>query len=243
MRQFLKTTLKILLIVVLIFGPIGFQYVDAQEGGGLTGWAIDKTIKPAVEFLANILLGLGSLVLTIAGAIFNKSIEYTVLQMSDTLGKITSVNEAWGVIRDLANMLFIFVLLYVAIGTILGLSKVNWKKTLVLIVIAALLINFSLFFTKIIVDASNIVALAFYQGISTCATSPSGGISNCFMEHMKLSTLYQCDKSLPAGDCDLKEGAGTGKLIVIGLMGTMFTLTAAFVFFAAAIMFIVRFAI
>src|SRR3972149_11518169 len=103
-------------------------------------------------------------------------------------------------------MLFIFVLLYVAIGTILGLSKVNWKKTLVLIVIAALLINFSLFFTKIIVDASNILAWAFYQGISTCTTS--SGLSGCFMEHMKLTTLYQCDKSLPAGDCDLKEGAG-----------------------------------
>src|SRR3990167_3840207 len=239
MRQFLKTTLKILLIVALIFGPIGFQYAHAFLG---IGEFTANASRMIVEFLANLMLGLASLVLAIAGAVLNQSVQYTVLQMSNTLSQITSINEAWGVIRDLANMLFIFVLLYVAIGTILGLSKVNWKKTLVLIVIAALLINFSLFFTKIIVDASNIVALAFYKGISTCTTS--NGLSGCFMEHMKLTTLYKCKSTGSFGECNLEDkNVAIGKIVVIGIMGFAFNLVAAFVFFAAAIMFIVRFAI
>src|SRR3990167_787209 len=239
MRQFLKTTLKILLIVALIFGPIGFQYAHAFLG---IGEFTANASRMIVEFLANLMLGLASLVLAIAGAVLNQSVQYTVLQMSNTLSQITSINEAWGVIRDLANMLFIFVLLYVAIGTILGLSKVNWKKTLVLIVIAALLINFSLFFTKIMVDASNIVALAFYKGISTCTTS--NGLSGCFMEHMKLTTLYKCKSTGSFGECNLEDkNVAIGKIVVIGIMGFAFNLVAAFVFFAAAIMFIVRFAI
>ncbi len=79
------------------------------------------------------------------------------------------VKEGWKTTRDMANMLFIFILLFIAISTILQLENYNTKKLLTKLIIIALLVNFSLFISRVIIDAGNITALFFYQGISTSA--------------------------------------------------------------------------
>jgi hypothetical protein len=87
----------------------------------------------------------------------------------------TFVTQAWTAIRDLVNMAFIFILIYIAIATILDISKHNAKSILVKLIITALLINFSLFTTRAIIDAGNISALFFYDAITVNnATNLSG---------------------------------------------------------------------
>ena len=51
-----------------------------------------------------------------------------------------------------------------------------------MVVIAGVLINFSLFFTKIAIDTSNLVSLAFYRAIAPNSFSQSGGnyLQNAF---------------------------------------------------------------
>ncbi len=87
------------------------------------------------------------------------------LALSSTLYG-TFITSAWVVIRDLANIFFILILLYIAIKVILGLGGHEVKKMIVQVVLMALLINFSMFFTKVVIDASNILALVFYNKIS-----------------------------------------------------------------------------
>lgn len=72
------------------------------------------------------------------------------------------VEKGWALIRDISNVAFIFTLLYLAIKHILGDSA---KRAIPTLIIVALLLNFSLFFTKIIIDAGNILARAFYNSI------------------------------------------------------------------------------
>lgn len=72
------------------------------------------------------------------------------------------VSKGWALIRDISNVAFIFTLLYLAISHILGNSA---KKAIPTLIIVALLINFSLFFTKVVIDAGNILARAFYNSI------------------------------------------------------------------------------
>ena len=84
---------------------------------------------------------------------------------SDMYTKATFVGNAWTVVRDFSNIFFILILLYVAIQTILGLGH-ETKKVIVQVIIMALLINFSMFFTKVIIDTSNILALVFYNKVS-----------------------------------------------------------------------------
>jgi hypothetical protein len=72
------------------------------------------------------------------------------------------VQKGWALIRDISNVAFIFTLLYLAIKHILGSSS---KKYIPTLIIVALLLNFSLFFTKVVIDAGNILARAFYNSI------------------------------------------------------------------------------
>lgn len=73
------------------------------------------------------------------------------------------VEELWKIIRDFSNMIFIFILLYTGIQTIFGMGK--WQQTILQVVIIALLVNFSMFFTKVVIDAGNILALGVYEGM------------------------------------------------------------------------------
>ena len=75
------------------------------------------------------------------------------------------LSESWGVVRDLSNVFFIIILLYVAIEMILGMGH-GGKKTIAQVIIMALLINFSMFATRIVIDSSNILALIFYNKLN-----------------------------------------------------------------------------
>ncbi|NTV44304.1 MAG: hypothetical protein HGA67_01235 [Candidatus Yonathbacteria bacterium] len=73
------------------------------------------------------------------------------------------VRTVWLAVRDLSNMVFIFGIIWIAIATILQINGHQAKDGLVKLIIAALLINFSLFFTRAIIDVGNLSALFFYD--------------------------------------------------------------------------------
>ncbi len=75
------------------------------------------------------------------------------------------VTSGWALVRDIANLFFIVALLYIAGKTVLGLNSSNNKKVITMVVMMALLINFSLFISKVVIDASNILARVFYASI------------------------------------------------------------------------------
>ncbi len=104
-----------------------------------------------------------SFLLGVVANFFNTIIALTI--QSDLYTKATFVRNAWTVVRDFSNIFFILVLLYIAIQTILGLGH-ETKKMIAKVVIMALLINFSIFFTKVVIDSSNILALIFYNKIN-----------------------------------------------------------------------------
>ena len=104
-----------------------------------------------------------SFLLGVIANFFDVIIALTI--QSTLYAQATFVGNAWAVVRDFSNIFFILVLLYVAIQTILGLGH-ETKKIIVKVVIMALLINFSMFFTKIVIDSSNILALVFYNKLN-----------------------------------------------------------------------------
>ena len=79
----------------------------------------------------------------------------------------TFITAGWKITRDLANIAFIFILLYTALGTILGIHEISWERTVGRIIIIALVINFSLFISRVVVDAGNVLARVFYTSIGT----------------------------------------------------------------------------
>lgn len=101
-----------------------------------------------------------SIVFGLAGKILDFGLMYSI---SDTSYRSPFVTEGWGIVRDFCNMFFIFVLLYIAFKTILGMGGAKTKEMIGNVVVVGLLINFSLFATQIIIDASNVLTRVFYN--------------------------------------------------------------------------------
>jgi hypothetical protein len=80
------------------------------------------------------------------------------------------ITEGWKIVRDISNIFFIIILVWTGFSTALGISSLETlKKVVPTLIINALLINFSLFGTKLIIDLSNIVARVFYTSMQVCS--------------------------------------------------------------------------
>ncbi|MEK7208678.1 MAG: hypothetical protein AAB677_00255 [Patescibacteria group bacterium] len=200
-------------------------------------------IRSGISFIGGFFKHIFGVVLWLVGSLFDASVSYSILDFKNVASE--SITVAWTVLRDLANVFFIFILLYIAIGMILQLQNINGRRMLVSVIIVALLINFSAFFTRIVIDASNVVAAQFYNAISKKDTATVfgtniaiGGISASFMN------------ALPLGTAIAAEG-GTGQFF--SRLGTAFVnstaasfgvvimmLVTIFVFLVATILFAIR---
>jgi len=219
------------LVVVFVVSPLGVNFAHA---GFCDTWFVGDVVCGVAIRIIGIPMALAAFFLWLAGTFLNFVIDYTIINLKTNLN-IGGIYTAWGTIRDLINISFIFVLLYTAIGTILGIAKSDWKKVVGSVIIAAILINFSMFFTKVLIDASNIVTVAFYNAIVD--PNAGGGLSDIVMNKLGLASLYQIGNSNILADYSFDKAA------VISIGGAIFIGIAAFSFFAIAIMLVLRFII
>ncbi len=138
--------------------------------GGRNVWDDDFIICLWRGFMASIgwlLIQIGVMVLTIAGTLFEFSINHLVVGFGDLVGSSVNVgiNGGWTVFRDIANIVIIGMFVFTAISLILGITKFGDRRNLARVLIIAVLLNFSLLFTKMIIDASNFVAAQFYTNM------------------------------------------------------------------------------
>jgi hypothetical protein len=219
------------------------------------GLPVDFNFSSCVATIFNqVVLRIAAMFLWVAAWFFNFTLSYS-LNMGNFLQTVPIVDIGWKVFRDVANLCFIFILLYIAINTILQASVANSKKLLGTVIIVAVLLNFSLFFTKVVIDSSNILALQFYEkmgGEQTPSISSfinknmkSGGdkgIAQTFMKGLGLSGIYNAGKSQEGADKEFQAGAWTtvGNVLAVSIGGAILITVTAFVFFAAAFMFLIR---
>lgn len=147
-----------------------------------------------------------------------------------------AVNNLWTTVRDIFNLTFIFGLVYIGFKMILDSSDSNARKMLVHIILAALLVNFSLFFTKFIVDFSNIAATQIASSFNTGGTG-NYLVADKFMNELGLSKIWGDNINLN----NLASGNGNG-LTYIFMTMIVFIVTA-FVFFAGALLLMIRFVV
>src|SRR3990167_2227376 len=156
------------------------------------------------------------------------------------------VEQAWGAVRDVANIFFIIALLYVALKTILGLNVTDNKKLISAVILVALIINFSLFTTKVVIDASNILAKVFYNNITSKdanAQNADGTLkdSEAGVGGQKSISIGIVDKFNPQGlvtQENYTDNPYTFIFMVILLIAV--TLYTAYIFFSVALLFVAR---
>lgn len=125
--------------------------------------------------------------LDIVSGSLDLAMKYTLTSSNINSANIyNSILTIWALIRNILNITFIFILLYAAIRTILGTSTSETKKMIADVVIAALLINFSLFITRIVIDAGNILATNLYN----LATMEGGSMTAVLMKMLGIGKLF-----------------------------------------------------
>ncbi|MFO0718590.1 MAG: hypothetical protein U0522_00990 [Candidatus Paceibacterota bacterium] len=193
--------------------------------------AVSTALLPIIIQLTLVLQIIASLFLGLAGFMFSAVINHSVVGMQSLVNKMVFIDTAWATFRDLANIFFIFILLYVAIGTILNLNGINTKKMLVSVVITAIFLNFSLFFTKIAIDASNLLAINIHKSI----VGDSWNIGSLLIGQTGMQTFYTL----------FRPGVilNPTQTIITQLGSSIFMFIAAFVIFSVALFFIIRFVV
>ena len=236
------------LIAALIL-PISIQSPDtieittvhAQTTVGDIGSAVGSALSDALGFVGNgivgilefgvkwilgfILGGIGSIMLLVAEA-FDAAIQYTVIDFGGEAvfgeGFEEGINLAWSAFRDVANIVMIAMFVFIALAIILNTGKVNFRELGVRIVIIALLINFSLFFTKVIIDISNVTATQFVQSINLTG-SDEINIAQGFLQK---SGLGEISFTTAANNIDAMNSV-SGVLIYTFVMLTLYSLMLA----------------
>ncbi len=224
------------LLVVMVAALPQLAFANNAQTSGLGFESVNNVIKLVVWTITAQFFGF---LVWVGGGILDYSISTFIIQFGSgfqSWGLGFAVNNLWTVVRDLFNLTFIFALVYIGFRMILDSDDSGAKKAIVNLVIAALLVNFSLFFTKAIIDFTNItatqVANVLYQGRDPTTT---GSISGTFMTIMNLPSVLG-----PSGTAGAAPNAAQASWAYI--LGTMvLSLIAAFSFIAGAILIGIRF--
>ncbi|OHA46678.1 MAG: hypothetical protein A3A80_02330 [Candidatus Terrybacteria bacterium RIFCSPLOWO2_01_FULL_44_24] len=146
-----------LLILVIAGGVLAPQAASAQcfIGVGPIGVDLCDLIGQIIAFILGLILEIFIWFVTLAGALLT----FVVVDVNRYMGYFDNdmVRTGWGVVRDLVNMFFAFILVVIAFGTILGLPDYNLRKLMPQFLIAAILVNFSLFLGAMVINFANVI--------------------------------------------------------------------------------------
>ena len=205
-----------------------------------------------------------SYLFALAGTFFDSTFAYSV---QDTSYRSAFVVQGWGLVRDFCNLFFIFILLYVAFSTILNVHNFNTKQIIINVVVIGLFINFSLFATQLIIDASNITARVFYNSDAIKITENGangvteatpglvvgeGGViplSAALVNKVNPQNLILHSKEVnnipdkegrAKSNADAAENLGAGSFILIVIIASAVNIVGIIVFLSVGLMFIAR---
>lgn len=264
-RKSILSCFLVLIILVSFMPVVSF----AQAGGDPTLSAANPRVQPpasettsngscldlggihltqCMAKLANIALSFFSFVLGLSALLLDFVLNYTVVEIKNHL-PTEAIQSTWFTIRDIINLSFIFILLYAAIKTILGFESP--EIVIKNIVLAAIFINFSMFFTRVMIDASNSVTIYLYDKVTQPVVATSGlsdadaslssrakSLTSMYINPLKITTLYA-----PRNGDDGFEPINDRSVLQAGILGSFTLALVAFVFLAISFMFALRYAV
>lgn len=255
----MKKIIGNILIVSVIFFGVGSAFAVPKVAQAACSIGPvhpgDGLIDCVNELVVSALMPLVGKFLQLSAYLFDHALTLNMniasfLQKCTTKDCSTSpVEVVWKLIRDISGMFFIFILIWASIKMILGGS--NSKSVIVGVVLAGLLVNFSLFATKLIIDASNSLTLTVYSAITpnynpTIAQSLGfgvhetnkqipGSVSSKVMEVVRLQSLYASTQE------SAKKTNFNITSIIATVGGIVLMLVLGLAFLSAGLMFLWRF--
>jgi hypothetical protein len=196
-----------------------------------------------------------SFLFSLSGQLLDWAMGFTLDSNSYKGSGATFVEQGWKIARDIANIMFIFILLWAGIGTILGNHNVNAKNTIKNVILVALLLNFSLFFARVVIDASNILGGVFYNNIGVNDTAnvsnpwitDTKNVSVAIVSKFNPQSIFEQANTLKlTSQSGVPEAVGVngapppGQFIIISLIMTVINCIGIWVFASVAFLFMAR---
>ena len=229
----------VLSFVILPVIVLAADFTDAPTKGDwswigqVVGWFSGEALLFVSSFISSILGGFFGLIISLEA----KIIDYILSSTNFPLTTAPIVTLGWGITRDLANMFFILILLIIAFATVLKIQSYAIKQLWWKVLVAALLINFSLVIAGFVIDFTQVLTQFFLKQIT------GGGIGTMTTKlaaSMQILNFYRPapPTSIPGG---IAQFASSGFAAVAGIILTLVGLViTTFVFGAAMVFLIVR---
>ena len=210
------------------------QEQDSGWIGQIFGWITGKSLLFVSSTISMLIGAFFGAILYLEAII----IDYIISPSNFSLVDTPIVKIGWGITRDLANMFFILILLIISFATVLriksyAIGQLWWK-----VVVAALLINFSLVIAGFVIDFANILTAFFLNGIT--GGGSFGTVTTKLAASMQILNFY--NPANPTGVLSgvMQFGASSIAAVVGILLSVIGMVVTVFVFGAAMIFLIVR---
>ncbi len=156
---------------------------DAENSGllGLSSWLIEKAS--------------GLVMWTVSSELYD--------DVFFSEGARRALSFIWGVVRDFVNMFYLLVLIFLAITTILRVNKFSDKKLFFNVIVSAILVNFSLPITLVVIDFSNMLMDFFAQAIT--GTLHGQEIGAFFLEHSHYAESVSLTDLIKSGAASMAQ--------------------------------------
>lgn len=207
---------------------------NPDVGSGLIGWVASSALEEITWWVVYLIGYLAGVVFALGGLL----IEFA-LEINSQLLNMEIIHTGWSVTRDIANLGFVLGILVIAFSTIIDRQTYGMRSLLVKLITMAVLINFSLVFSGIILDFAGIMTVFFANG----AINPGDGSWHEFSARLAGITQVDALKNIDPNSAGLASQLGSSFMVSISslIFIVFFTVFAAIIFLGIAIMFIARF--
>ena len=222
------------------------QGITPDGGGSHTEPERPGTFDEIAAFLYALVVAVFGWLVYAGGWILNLSLTEYVFKFGENYIAFFgyAIDYLWSVMRDLFNLTFIFGLIYIGFRLIFDSEDSRARRALVLLIGAALLVNFSLFISKTIVDFTNLAAFELANGIAAIAvndpTNTDLDIAQNFMDVLGIGSIFNFGE-IQGSTAEAFKNFSTGGVFayIFGIMIIFFI--AAFCFAAGGLLMITRF--
>jgi hypothetical protein len=155
---------KTLLVGVLIFAVL-FLPLHVVQAGGLAD-AIAGAIMNYLALGLSVVFGALAAIVKLMAELISSGMEAAIRAFINipvspsNLGTPLAIREAWATVRNLVNIVFILILTFIGLATILRLQTYQMQKTLPSLIIVAILINFSGVLVGFVADIGSVITKA-----------------------------------------------------------------------------------
>lgn len=186
---------------IVQWGLLAFVVVGGIFIFGHHTWAQQTTTEPGIidkfmMFIGALGLGLaavlGQLIVTLLDVIVIPLMQYNGFANSPV------VAAGWSIVRDVVNMFFVVVLIYIALGTMFGKKNISWQQQVPRLMVFAIVINFSKTLCGLMIDLGQVIMLTFAAALKDIA---GGNFIQLFglNDILQISTQSKCLSDLANG--------------------------------------------